>query len=257
QRGVGENPVKAALGQLHREEILMQDLAARVRLRHGDKLARSVEAYGFVPQRSKVNEVAAGTAPEIQDRIGPLTLYRIEQGRVILADIVVSRTVPEGSCEPIVIRNCRLAEAPVSLRHRLRAADARKTRGPGRRLCECDGRDRRHHRRERLHRCCIGAFFRRWFRPPVCRTARQAVDAARLDASPDRSLLASPLPSCFASAEWRSGGRYCRTRRSTHCRSAYRARQIATRHRMQKQSERFSSGFSEIARNWAVVYLSS
>src|SRR5438874_10288730 len=116
QRGVGENPVEAARGQVHREEILIQDLAARVRLRHGDKLARSVEAHGFVPQRSKVNEVAAGTAPEIQDRIGRLTLYRIEQGRVILADIVASRTFPEGSCEPIVIRNRRLAEAPVSLR---------------------------------------------------------------------------------------------------------------------------------------------
>src|SRR5207302_8180131 len=99
--------------------------------RHGDKLARSVEAHGFVPQRSKVNQVAAGTAPEIQDRIGRLTLYRIEQGRVILADIVVSRTVPEGSCEPIVIRNRRLAEAPVSLRHRLRAADARKNTRAG------------------------------------------------------------------------------------------------------------------------------
>ena len=89
----------------------MQDLAARVRLRHGDKLARSVEAHGFMPQRSKVNEVAAGTAPEIQDRIGPLTLYRIEQGRVILADIVVSRTVPESPREPIVIRDRRSADA--------------------------------------------------------------------------------------------------------------------------------------------------
>src|SRR5438067_11230593 len=140
QRGVGENPVKAALGQLHREEILMQDLAARLRLRHGDKLARSVEAHGFIPQRSKVNEVAAGTAPEIQDRIGPLTVYRIEQCRVILADIVVSRTVPEGSCEPIVIRNRRLADDPVSYLHRLRAADGSRTRGTGRCIYSACGR---------------------------------------------------------------------------------------------------------------------
>src|SRR5437764_9368664 len=39
-----------------------------------------------------------------------------------------------------------------------------------------------------------------------------------------------------------TGGRYCRKRRSTHCRSAYRPRQIATHHRVQKQSERLSSG---------------
>src|SRR5437868_14040586 len=135
QRGVGKNPIKPALGQLHREEILMQDLAARVRLRHGDKLARSIEAHGFVPQRSKVNEVAAGSAPKIQDRIGRLTLYRIEQGRVILADIVVSRTVPEGAREPIVIRNRRLSEAPISRRHWLPVANARTKRGPGRRSC--------------------------------------------------------------------------------------------------------------------------
>src|SRR5207302_8012529 len=102
QRGVGKNPVKAAVGQFHREEILLQDLAARMRLRHDDKLPRSIEPHGFVPQRSKVDEVAAGAAPEIQDRIGRLTLYRIEQGRIILADIVVTRAVPERSCETIV-----------------------------------------------------------------------------------------------------------------------------------------------------------
>src|SRR5204862_8024467 len=96
QRGVGKNPVKAALGQLHREEILMQDLAARMRLCHDDKLQRSIEPHRFMSQRSKVDEVAAGAAPEIQDRIGGLTLYRIEQGRIVLADIVVSRTAPDG-----------------------------------------------------------------------------------------------------------------------------------------------------------------
>ena len=41
-----------------------------------------------------------------------MTLYRTEERRVILADIVMSRTVPEGSREPIVIRDRRLAEAP-------------------------------------------------------------------------------------------------------------------------------------------------
>src|SRR3954453_16160841 len=59
-----------------------------------------------------------------------------------------------------------------------------------------------------------------------------------------RGLQASPSPLCFAPAERLTGGRYCRKRRSTHCRSAYRPRQIAIHHRVQKQSERLSSGFS-------------
>ena len=89
----------------------MQDLAARMCLRHGDEFPRSIKPYGFVPQRSKVAEIAPGSATEIKDSVGWITLYGIEECRVILADIVVSRTVPEGWGEPIVKRDRRLAEA--------------------------------------------------------------------------------------------------------------------------------------------------
>jgi hypothetical protein len=83
-----------------------------MRPRHGDELPRSIKPHGFVPQRSKVTEIAAGSATEIKNRMRWVTLYRIEECRVILADIVVSRTAPESSREPIVIRDRRLAEAP-------------------------------------------------------------------------------------------------------------------------------------------------
>ena len=89
----------------------MQDLAARMCPRHGDELPRSIEPHGFVPGRSEVAEIAAGSATEIKDTVGRVTLYGIEECRVILADIVVSRTVPEGSGEPIVKRYRRLNEA--------------------------------------------------------------------------------------------------------------------------------------------------
>jgi hypothetical protein len=49
QRGVGKDPVKTALGQLHSQEILMQDLAARMCPRHRDELPRSIEPNGFDP----------------------------------------------------------------------------------------------------------------------------------------------------------------------------------------------------------------
>src|SRR3954452_18499966 len=82
-----------------------------MRPRHGDELPRSIEPDGFVPQASKVTEIPAGSATEIKDRIWRIALYRIEECRVILADIVVPRTVPEGAREPVVIREGRFAEA--------------------------------------------------------------------------------------------------------------------------------------------------
>ena len=89
----------------------MQDLAARMCSRHRGELPRSIESDGFVPQRSEVPKITAGSATEIKDTVGRVTLYGIEECRVILADIVVSRTVPEGSGEPIVKRDRRLAKA--------------------------------------------------------------------------------------------------------------------------------------------------
>jgi hypothetical protein len=54
-----------------------------------------------------VAEIAAGSTTKIEDGIRMVALYRIEEGRVILADIVVSRALPERPDEPIVIRDRR------------------------------------------------------------------------------------------------------------------------------------------------------
>src|SRR5215207_2568914 len=77
---------------------------------HGDELLRSVEPHGFVPQGSKVAEIAAGSAPEIEDRVWWVALDGLKECRVILTDIVVSCAVPELPCEPIVISDRRCAE---------------------------------------------------------------------------------------------------------------------------------------------------
>src|SRR3954451_9997525 len=83
-----------------------------MRPRHRDELPRSIEPDGFVPQGSKMTEIAAGSAPEIKDRIRWLALYRIQKGDVVLADIVVPRTLPERPCESVVIREGRFAKVP-------------------------------------------------------------------------------------------------------------------------------------------------
>ena len=108
QPGVCENAVKAALGQLHGQEILMKNLAPRTRARHGHELQGSVEPYGFVPQGSEVTEIPAGSAANIKDGIRRLALYRVEECRVVLPDIMASRDIPESPGKPIVIRDRRV-----------------------------------------------------------------------------------------------------------------------------------------------------
>jgi len=53
-------------------------------------LLRPVEPHCFVPQRPEVTQIAAGSTTKIEDGIRRITLHRIEECRVILADIVVS-----------------------------------------------------------------------------------------------------------------------------------------------------------------------
>jgi hypothetical protein len=53
---------------------------------------------------------------KIKDGIRRVALYRAEECRVVLADIVVSRAVPESASKSIVIRDRRVREAPNPLR---------------------------------------------------------------------------------------------------------------------------------------------
>src|SRR4051794_14221952 len=90
---------------------------------HGDELPRSVEPHGFVPQGSKVMEIAAGSATKIEDCVWWVALDGLKECRVILADIVESCALPELPCEPIVVSDRRFAKAP-DLFWTIRAADA-------------------------------------------------------------------------------------------------------------------------------------
>jgi hypothetical protein len=90
----------------------MENLAPRMRARHGHKLPRSVKPHGFVPQGSKVAEIPAGPTTKIKDRIRRVAFYRVDECRVVLVDIVVSRAVPESLGKSIVIRDRRVREAP-------------------------------------------------------------------------------------------------------------------------------------------------
>src|SRR5688572_1215440 len=111
QGGVGKYPIKAAHWQAHREQVLVHYLAAGVRPRHHDELLRPIKPHGVVAQGPEVAEIAARPATEIKDRIRRVALDSGEECRIILADIVVSRSLPEIPCEPIIKRDCRFAGA--------------------------------------------------------------------------------------------------------------------------------------------------
>jgi hypothetical protein len=55
-----------------------------------------------------VTEIPAGSTAKIKYGIRRLALYSVEECRVVLADIVVSRAVPESPGELIVIRDRHL-----------------------------------------------------------------------------------------------------------------------------------------------------
>ena len=86
----------------------MENLALRMRAHHGNELLRSVEPHGFVPQGTEVDEIPAGSAAKIKDRIRRVTLYRVEERRLVLAGIMVSCAFPESPGKLIVIRNRRV-----------------------------------------------------------------------------------------------------------------------------------------------------
>src|SRR6266446_9004270 len=94
----------------------MENLALRMQARHGHELQRSVEPHGFVPRGSEVTEIPAGSTTKIKYGIRRVALYRVEECRVVLVDIVVSCAVPKSPGKSIVIRDRRVREAPNLLR---------------------------------------------------------------------------------------------------------------------------------------------
>jgi hypothetical protein len=55
----------------------MENLALRMRPRHGHELQRSVKPYSFVPQGSEVTEISTGSTTKIKDGIRRVALYRV------------------------------------------------------------------------------------------------------------------------------------------------------------------------------------
>jgi hypothetical protein len=80
---------------MHVEEILEENLAARVRTRHLRESARAVEPNRGVPEIAKRLEIPARPASEVEDRVGPVSREVPKQSGDVLTDVVAPRSVPE------------------------------------------------------------------------------------------------------------------------------------------------------------------
>ena len=128
QRGIRKDPVEAGRRQVEGEEVLVQHFAIRRGARHGNERGRAVEADRLVTECGEPAQVPARPAPQIENGMGRLALYRIEQGRDVLADVVIGGAATIGSRDAIVFRD---RDGSGLMRFHLILVPARLARRPG------------------------------------------------------------------------------------------------------------------------------
>ncbi len=90
QRGVGEYAVEPLIRQIDLEEVLVPHFAAAVETRHRGEAGGAVQTHRAVTEVGKGLEIAAWSATKIEYRERWLALDILQQGRNILADVVVA-----------------------------------------------------------------------------------------------------------------------------------------------------------------------
>ena len=94
QRGTCEDPVEADGWQVEREEVLVHHFTISLGARHGGELARAVQADRLVAERGEPAQIA---------------LDRLEQGRDVLADVMIGGAVTVSHRHAVIFRDrdCR------------------------------------------------------------------------------------------------------------------------------------------------------
>ena len=71
----------------------MQHFAASARAGHLDETRRSIEADGFVAERSKIGQVAAGTTAEVEQHERRRAFDRAQERSIVLGNVMVARSL--------------------------------------------------------------------------------------------------------------------------------------------------------------------
>ena len=104
QRGVGEDSIEAGGWQVEVEEILMENLAVGLAAGDGDQPDRAVEACNLMPERGKGAEITTRPAAKVENRMGRPALNGVQQGRDVLAHVVVGGAEAVGGRHAAVFR---------------------------------------------------------------------------------------------------------------------------------------------------------
>jgi hypothetical protein len=85
------------------QKVLMKHLAARMCSGHSDEACGAIQSDCVVPERSKVRQVAPGTAAEVEKHKWWRRSDCAEKGGGILRHVVIARSLPEGLRRAFVV----------------------------------------------------------------------------------------------------------------------------------------------------------
>lgn len=103
ERSIGEDAVKAFVGQIQGEKVLVPDLGSGERLRHADEGRRSVESGRLMAEELECAQVATRATAQVEDPQGCLAPNGFEQSLDVLRDIVVARSFPKARGALLVV----------------------------------------------------------------------------------------------------------------------------------------------------------
>jgi hypothetical protein len=103
ERCVREDAVKASLGELQREKVLVEHFAPGVGARHLAERSAAVEPHDLMADRAEIGEVSARTATEVEEGEWRGALEALEERGVVLGDVVVPCAFPEGAGGGLVV----------------------------------------------------------------------------------------------------------------------------------------------------------
>src|SRR5258708_6834356 len=89
QRSVCKHAVEMGLGQCHRKKILMKNFAPGIGARHCHEFLRPVQAHCVMSQCAKMVEIPTRSTTQVKDGVRRITLNRVQERCVVLADIVI------------------------------------------------------------------------------------------------------------------------------------------------------------------------
>src|SRR5215831_5474019 len=110
QRGVGEDAVEVAVGQVELQKILLPHVTTGRLASHCHERRRAFQSDCAVPEPRERRQVSPGPAPEVEDRERCWSDDMLQQRGNVLTYVVVARALPKILRTFTVVRERALGE---------------------------------------------------------------------------------------------------------------------------------------------------